>query len=149
MTAPSTASSTAPDADRLRRPDLLAAVDDLLRRAGLPPLGADERALRDELAAAKLAASRPLQQSQLPTEFLCPITREVMDDPVIAADGFTYERRALERWLASHATSPQTNARLPSRLLVPNRALKALIEAHLQATNDLQLDPPPPPPHSR
>lgn len=30
--------------------------------------------------------------------YLCPITTEVMDDPVIAADGYTYERSAIEEW---------------------------------------------------
>ena len=30
--------------------------------------------------------------------FLCPITQEVMDDPVITSDGHTYERVAIEQW---------------------------------------------------
>ena len=29
--------------------------------------------------------------------FVCPITEELMDDPVIASDGYTYERAAIER----------------------------------------------------
>ena len=36
----------------------------------------------------------------------CPITHEIMNDPVIAADGHTYERRAIERWLSQKNYSP-------------------------------------------
>ena len=45
----------------------------------------------------------PLQQEQfsVPDEFLCPISREVMDDPVTTSDGFTFERNAIERSAAS------------------------------------------------
>jgi U-box domain len=43
--------------------------------------------------------SDPLVQEQfsVPDDFLCPISREVMDDPVLASDGFTFERNAIER----------------------------------------------------
>ncbi|KAK7242761.1 sacsin [Aureococcus anophagefferens] len=63
-----------------------------------------------------------------PAEFLCAITRECMVDPVIAADGFSYERSAIERWFRAKRTSPQTNAPLASTALVPNIALRGLIE---------------------
>jgi len=33
-----------------------------------------------------------------PPEFYCPITHEVMVDPVVAQDGHTYERQAIEEW---------------------------------------------------
>ena len=60
-----------------------------------------------------------------PPSLLCPITQEVMVEPVIASDGFTYERSAIERWLdmGPDRRSPTTNAPLPSRTLVPNRHL--------------------------
>lgn len=139
------------DEGPIARTELLVAVDDLLRRAGLPPLASEKRALLEQLAEAKIAAAqannaatraqseaaeavesqRRLRRarSNVP-EFECPITREQMVDPVIASDGFTYERDAISRWLSSRGTSPQTNAPLASRNLVPNRALKALIQAH-------------------
>lgn len=34
-----------------------------------------------------------------PIEFICPITGEMMDDPVITRTGQTYERKAIEDWL--------------------------------------------------
>ena len=41
-----------------------------------------------------------------------------------------YERASIESWLKDHDTSPLTNETLSSKLLVPNRALKSLIDAH-------------------
>ena len=38
----------------------------------------------------------------------CPITLELLEDPVIAADGHTYTRRAIEDWLKENNTSPKT-----------------------------------------
>ncbi|NXX75723.1 WSDU1 protein, partial [Urocolius indicus] len=64
----------------------------------------------------------------IPDEFLCPITRELMKDPVIAADGYSYEKEAMENWLSSNRrSSPMTNLPLPSLLLTPNRTLKMAI----------------------
>ncbi|KAL8579829.1 hypothetical protein ACOMHN_048106 [Nucella lapillus] len=65
-------------------------------------------------------------------EFLCPISMAIMRDPVIAADGYTYDRSAISAWLQQgKASSPMTNARLPHRNLLPNRTLKTLIQRHL------------------
>lgn len=56
-----------------------------------------------------------------------------MQDPVVAADGFTYEAEAVKGWLDSgHDTSPMTNITLPHRNLVPNRALRSAIQEWLQ-----------------
>jgi hypothetical protein len=56
-----------------------------------------------------------------------------MEDPVSLLDGQTYEREAIERWLAQHDTSPLTRQVLPrnargEHTLVPNRALRDAIE---------------------
>ena len=55
------------------------------------------------------------------------ILNEMMQDPVLAADGFSYERTAIEDWLRSHNTSPKTNEPLLHKNLIPNLTLKALI----------------------
>ena len=57
----------------------------------------------------------------------CPITLELMTDPVIAADGRTYERQEIEKWLKKSNTSPITNEPLPSTVLIPNQLVKSLI----------------------
>ncbi|KAL1535165.1 U-box domain-containing protein 15-like [Salvia divinorum] len=64
----------------------------------------------------------------IPNEFLCPITLEIMTDPVIVATGQTYERRSIQKWLDSnHRTCPKTGQTLEHLLLAPNFALKNLI----------------------
>lgn len=64
-----------------------------------------------------------------PSEHLCPITYEVMKDPVVAADGYSYERRAIERYFRGpgNARSPMTGLPLPNKTVVPNQALKIMI----------------------
>jgi hypothetical protein len=60
----------------------------------------------------------------------CPLTMEVMRDPVLAADGQTYERAEIEKWFAKgNRMSPLTGAELPSTLLTPNIALRKAIAA--------------------
>jgi hypothetical protein len=62
-----------------------------------------------------------------PAFLLCPISGQLFQEPVVAADGWTYERAMIERWLfgCRRCTSPMTNARLPSALLVPNLTVKS------------------------
>ncbi|EFJ53170.1 hypothetical protein VOLCADRAFT_48981, partial [Volvox carteri f. nagariensis] len=53
---------------------------------------------------------------------------EVMVEPVVASDGFTYERAAICKWLtAGKRTSPMTNQQFTSRLLFPNNVLRSAI----------------------
>ena len=40
-----------------------------------------------------------------PPPFMCPISHEVARDPVSCADGHSYERAHIERWLVSNSTS--------------------------------------------
>ncbi|CAG9323652.1 unnamed protein product [Blepharisma stoltei] len=62
-------------------------------------------------------------------EYLCPITHELMTNPVVAADGITYEKSAITLWLKKgHHRSPVTNERLLHNSLIPNLALKKLID---------------------
>lgn len=62
--------------------------------------------------------------------FICPITQAEMVDPVICADGITYERAAIEAWFArGNTTSPMTRQALAHMTLIPNLALRNTIEA--------------------
>uniref|UniRef100_A0A8C5PRE2 WD repeat, SAM and U-box domain-containing protein 1 n=1 Tax=Leptobrachium leishanense TaxID=445787 RepID=A0A8C5PRE2_9ANUR len=70
--------------------------------------------------------------SDAPGEFLCPITCEVMKDPVIASDGYSYERTAIESWISAKRTSPMTNLPLENLLLTPNRTLKMALMRWLE-----------------
>ena len=67
--------------------------------------------------------------------FVCPITQDVMIDPVVTVDGHSYERSAIEKWIQTsrealpgrQVTSPVTNLPLRSLQLIPNLALKRAI----------------------
>ncbi|KAL4621989.1 hypothetical protein ACB092_06G264900 [Castanea dentata] len=64
-----------------------------------------------------------------PSYFLCPISQDIMQDPRVATDGFTYEAEVLREWFESgHDTSPMTNLKLESCNLVPNYALRSAIQ---------------------
>ena len=57
--------------------------------------------------------------------FVCPITQDVMEDPVLVAQtGNTYERRAVEEWFARSNTDPLTNEKLEVATLIPNNVLR-------------------------
>jgi hypothetical protein len=60
----------------------------------------------------------------VPESFICPITADVMDRPVVAADGHSYEFVAITQWLLSHANSPLTNLQLPTTTFVENLTLR-------------------------
>lgn len=72
----------------------------------------------------------------VPRGLMCPITLTVMVDPVIAADGHSYERSAIEHWLTSgNILSPLTNIHLAHSNLVPNHSLKMVIQEHWAHVN--------------
>ena len=64
----------------------------------------------------------------VPESLIDSITGDVFVDPVNTADGHTYSRAGIERWLADHDTSPLTGLRLPNKRLIPNHALRNAIE---------------------
>lgn len=69
-----------------------------------------------------------------PPYFVCPISQEVMNDPHITADGFTYEGEEIRGWIkGGHGTSPMTNLKLTHTVLIPNRALRSAILEWQQA----------------
>ncbi|KAH6773590.1 plant U-box 17 [Perilla frutescens var. hirtella] len=64
----------------------------------------------------------------IPKDFCCPISLELMHNPVIVSTGQTYDRTSIARWLEEgHSTCPKTGQMLVHTRLVPNRALRNLI----------------------
>ena len=60
--------------------------------------------------------------------FLCPITMDVLQDPVVAKDGHTYSSAPLKQWLSTKDTSPITREYLANDAVHRNIALKAAME---------------------
>jgi U-box domain len=64
----------------------------------------------------------------LPDGFYCPISAEVMVDPVISPDGHTFERMAIEHWVRANGTNPISRDPLPLNSLRRNNNLYDLIQ---------------------
>ncbi|KAL1813352.1 hypothetical protein ACET3Z_023417 [Daucus carota] len=72
-----------------------------------------------------------MEDAEVPEFFICPISLQIMKDPVIAITGITYDRSSIEKWL-SHghdAICPVSKQPLPrNSTLTPNRILSKLIQ---------------------
>ncbi|KAL0918340.1 hypothetical protein M5K25_010344 [Dendrobium thyrsiflorum] len=69
----------------------------------------------------------------IPSYFICPISQEIMRDPHIAEDGFTYEAEVIKKWFESgHNMSPMTNRQFQHHNLTPNHGLRSSIQEWLQ-----------------
>ncbi|KAL8505165.1 hypothetical protein ACS0TY_016393 [Phlomoides rotata] len=83
----------------------------------------------------------------IPTYFLCPITLDIMKDPVTICTGITYDREGIEHWIFSQKknTCPSTKQLLENPDLTPNITLRRLIQSwcHLHAADGVQRLPTP------
>ncbi|OEL25857.1 U-box domain-containing protein 19 [Dichanthelium oligosanthes] len=81
---------------------------------------------------AAMPVARPAARSATwvdPEALQCPITLELMTDPVTVATGQTYDRASIKKWIKSGCrTCPVTGERLRSAELVPNVAARGIIE---------------------
>jgi len=66
--------------------------------------------------------------TEIPREFICPVTFEIMEDPVICSDGYTYERKVILN--LPNSISPLTRQQIDKNNLIPNRNLKDAIERY-------------------
>ncbi|KAL3339530.1 hypothetical protein AABB24_028232 [Solanum stoloniferum] len=63
-----------------------------------------------------------------PPEYLCPLSHQLMKDPVVLASGQTYDRPFIEKWLNKGSrTCPETKEVLPNSDLIPNLLMRKLI----------------------
>ncbi|XP_044265114.1 WD repeat, SAM and U-box domain-containing protein 1-like isoform X1 [Tribolium madens] len=70
---------------------------------------------------------------EIPHEFLCPITHEIMREPVTCSDGFTYEKNAICEWFMSGKySSPLTNEILTNTEYTYNHELRNSIHSFLE-----------------
>ncbi|WOL18792.1 E3 ubiquitin-protein ligase [Canna indica] len=79
-----------------------------------------------------------MEQVEIPSYFLCPISLQLMKDPVILSTGITYDRESIEQWIFAgkqqqqqqQRTCPVTRQPLPPDCeLTPNHTLRRLIQA--------------------
>ncbi|XP_042503235.1 E3 ubiquitin-protein ligase PUB23-like [Macadamia integrifolia] len=86
----------------------------------------------------------------IPSYFLCPISLQIMRDPVTMSSGITYERESIERWIftSKNGTCPVTRQPLSDTDLTPNHTLRRLIQAWctLNSSKGIERFPTPKPP---
>ncbi|XP_020594681.1 E3 ubiquitin-protein ligase PUB23-like, partial [Phalaenopsis equestris] len=88
------------------------------------------------------------EPDEVPPYFICPISLEIMKDPVTIRSGITYDRDSIERWLFidRRLTCPVTNEPIPADAeLTPNHTLRRLIQSwsSLHAANRIPTPRPP------
>ncbi|PPD90425.1 hypothetical protein GOBAR_DD12611 [Gossypium barbadense] len=72
----------------------------------------------------------------IPLDFICPLSLELMTDPVIVASGQTYERAFIKKWFDLGLTvCPKTRQTLVHTSLIPNYTTKALIVNWCESNN--------------
>lgn len=71
------------------------------------------------------------EQESLPGMPCCPITGQSMRDPVVAADGHTYEKMAILRWLETSDKSPLTGEVMPHKEVVTNYLLLSSLNSNI------------------
>lgn len=106
----------------------------------LPPLG------KPAAASSAPATSAAAEPDPL---FVCPLSTEVMTDPVITSLGNTYSREAIEAWFAACVadgrtpTDPLSGQELPDTRLIANVAIRGAALGFLEANRRVR--PPPAP----
>lgn len=70
------------------------------------------------------------QEIEVPCYFVCPISMQLMKDPVTVSTGITYDRESIEKWLflCKNSTCPVTKQDLSNTDLTPNHTLRRLIQ---------------------
>jgi hypothetical protein len=86
-----------------------------------------ERERSDTASLSSKDASSPFEDRDVPKGFLCPLTMDIMYDPVLDPEGNTYERRAIMEWLRHKRNSPVSRQPLNDKMLIPNNALRETI----------------------
>ncbi|KAK1365246.1 U-box domain-containing protein 34-like [Heracleum sosnowskyi] len=100
-----------------------------LRCRDRPDLDTEVLPVLKKLADFADASKKVNETISAPGHFYCPILQEVMKDPHIASDGYTYEHKAIQIWVDRYNVSPVTNQRLQHKMLTPNHTLHTAIQA--------------------
>lgn len=87
-----------------------------------------------EIPKSKFKSMKKIKKIKVPDEYTCPITYELMLDPVVTTSGMTYERKNIVQWLSRHNTDPLTREKISS-VVIPNVLLKNIILQFLEKKN--------------
>ncbi|XVF88573.1 hypothetical protein PTKIN_Ptkin19aG0061500 [Pterospermum kingtungense] len=110
------------------------------------PIFADSNRSPDYLMADNVGNPPGSGKHTPPKDFVCPITSHLFDDPVTLETGQTYERRAIQEWLArGNTTCPITrqnlhNTQLPKTNYVLKRLIASWKEKNLRPVPHLSTE---------
>ena len=76
------------------------------------------------------------QQQQLLDDTVICCLQELLEEPVIAADGYTYEQHAFQEWLKQHTNSPVTGQPLQNAAMLSKFAIMAVLEGYCLVPED-------------
>ncbi|XP_021841623.2 U-box domain-containing protein 1-like [Spinacia oleracea] len=94
-----------------------------------------QKIVKENLTAPASSSSRAML-TDVPNEFRCPISHEIMREPVTVATGHTYDRDSISKWVNSgHRTCPKSGWKLTHMALIPNYNLKSMIHQWHQDNN--------------
>lgn len=74
---------------------------------------------------------KKLSKVEIPSNFLCPISKEIMLNPVTTSSGSTYEKENIVKWMNDKKTDPLTR-QIISKKLYKNTILKNIIEEYIK-----------------
>ena len=81
---------------------------------------------------------------EIPKDYVCPISLQLMTDPVIDCNGHTFDRPSITEWYQNSMISPITHVSISNTNLTPNLILKRqileFIEQHREELKNLDTD---------
>jgi hypothetical protein len=119
------------DHEKVNAPDAAAAAATALATATTTAATAVAAATTAAAIATAAAAAAVNEEVEVPDHlsfFCCPFTYALMCNPMMCADGHSYEEANIQHWLSNNNTSPFTNLRLEHKTLTPNHNLRNAIE---------------------
>lgn len=83
--------------------------------------------------------ARPEPLPPMPPSFRCPCCNNIMADPVVAADGMTFERACITSWFQlGTMVSPVTGQRLESVTLFPDNRLREATKDYMKLRDHIK-----------
>lgn len=70
------------------------------------------------------------------SNIVCPISQEIFYEPVLADDGFVYEKMEIEKWFSLNKSSPVLRKPVASTRLIPQPFVKSIVTSYLQLNPD-------------
>jgi len=101
-------------------------MDNKIVDIGIDLLENPNKKKRKDLAFFNIVTSK--NKKTIPEEFICPLSKNIMTEPVIIADGSVFERREIINWFKNNNTNPLTFNPIDTKIIIPNINLKKLIK---------------------